>query len=187
MTTYNTSLTSKPRCRNKHHPTHNGRIVQNMDQTHHHCQGPFPGEADEDGVGPIPPPLQLKNLILRTQNSQNQIAIASAGISRLESQCFLVYERLRIMDVRAECLFFFFQDFERLTEVLGRDIRANDPRMSAGCPSQKLPLLADFSFLKKIPTVSKKTSLHRAHTKGVMQPARFLEGFLEGSLPLGAS
>ena len=35
-----------------------------------------------------------------------------------------------------------------LTEVLGRDIRANDPRMSAGCPSQKLPLWADFSFLK---------------------------------------
>ena len=36
-----------------------------------------------------------------------------------------------------------------LTEVLGRDIRANDPPMSAGCPSQKLPLWADFSFLKK--------------------------------------
>ena len=36
-----------------------------------------------------------------------------------------------------------------LTEILGRDIRANDPRMSAGCPSQKLPLWADFSFLKK--------------------------------------
>ena len=27
-----------------------------------------------------------------------------------------------------------------LTEVLGRDIRANEPRMSAGCPSQKLTL-----------------------------------------------
>ena len=37
-----------------------------------------------------------------------------------------------------------------LTEVLGRDIRANDPRMSAGCPSQKLPLWADFSFLIKV-------------------------------------
>ena len=36
-----------------------------------------------------------------------------------------------------------------LTEVLGRDIRASDPRMSAGCPSQKLPLWADFSFLTK--------------------------------------
>ena len=34
-----------------------------------------------------------------------------------------------------------------LTEVLGRDIRANDPRMSAGCPSRKLPLWAVFSFL----------------------------------------
>ena len=34
-----------------------------------------------------------------------------------------------------------------LTEVLGRDIRANEPRMSAGCPSQKLPLCADFSFV----------------------------------------
>ena len=36
-----------------------------------------------------------------------------------------------------------------LTEVLGRDIRANDPRMSAGCPSPKLPLWADFPFLKE--------------------------------------
>ena len=35
-----------------------------------------------------------------------------------------------------------------LTEVLGRDICANDPRMSAGYPSPKLPLWADFSFLK---------------------------------------
>ena len=34
-----------------------------------------------------------------------------------------------------------------LTEVWGRDIGANDPRMSAGCPSQKLPLWADFLFL----------------------------------------
>ena len=31
-----------------------------------------------------------------------------------------------------------------LTEVLGRDIRANDPRMSAGYPSQKLSLWAVF-------------------------------------------
>ena len=71
---------------------------------------------------------------------------------------------LRVVDVRAfgswmsapKCLF--FQDFEHpdrsfgpglstLTEVLGRDIRANDPRMSAGYPSQKLTLWADFSFL----------------------------------------
>ena len=29
--------------------------------------------------------------------------------------------------------------------------------------------------------------LVRAHTKGVMQTARFLEGFLEGSLTIGAS
>ena len=36
-----------------------------------------------------------------------------------------------------------------LTEVLGRDIRADDPRMSAGCPSPKLLLWADFSFLKR--------------------------------------
>ena len=34
-----------------------------------------------------------------------------------------------------------------LTEVLGRDIRANDFRMPPGYPSQKLPLWADFSFL----------------------------------------
>ena len=35
-------------------------------------------------------------------------------------------------------------------EVLGRDIRANDPRMSAGRPSRKLPLWADFWFLKNV-------------------------------------
>ena len=34
-----------------------------------------------------------------------------------------------------------------LTEVLGRDIRANDPWMSAEYPSPELPLWADFSFL----------------------------------------
>ena len=43
----------------------------------------------------------------------------------------------------------FFQDFGCLTEVLGRDIRANDPGMSTGYQSPKLPLWADFSFLKK--------------------------------------
>ena len=37
-----------------------------------------------------------------------------------------------------------------LTEVLARDIRANGPRMSAGYPSRKLPLWADFPFLKDI-------------------------------------
>ena len=60
---------------------------------------------------------------------------------------------LGVVDVRAfgswmsapKCLF--FQDLTALTEVLGQDICANDPRMSAGCPSQKLPLWADFSFL----------------------------------------
>ena len=45
-----------------------------------------------------------------------------------------------------KCLFF-FRILTALTEVLGRDIRANGPRMSAGYPSQKLPLWADFSFL----------------------------------------
>ena len=51
------------------------------------------------------------------------------------------------MDVRADMLV--FQDFTALTEVLGRDIRAKDPGMSVGCPSQKLTLWADFLFLKK--------------------------------------
>ena len=48
------------------------------------------------------------------------------------------------MDVRGfgswisapKCLF--FQNLSALTEVLGRDIRANDPRMSAGYPARKL-------------------------------------------------
>ena len=35
---------------------------------------------------------------------------------------------------------FFSRFLTALTEVLGRDIRADDPRMSAGCPSEKLPL-----------------------------------------------
>ena len=54
------------------------------------------------------------------------------------------------MDVRAQMLVFFSRIWSALTEVLGRDIRANDPWMSAEYPSQKLTLWADFSFLKKI-------------------------------------
>ena len=50
------------------------------------------------------------------------------------------------MDVRAQMLVF-SSIFSALTEVLGRDIRANDPRMSAGYPPLKLPLWADFAFL----------------------------------------
>ena len=53
------------------------------------------------------------------------------------------------MHVRAEMLAFFSRILTALTEVLGRDIRANGPRMSAGRPSQKLPLWADFSFLRE--------------------------------------
>ena len=55
--------------------------------------------------------------------------------------------RLRVMDVRAQMLVFFSRISRALTEVSGRDIRANDPRMSVGYPSAKLPLWADFSFL----------------------------------------
>ena len=58
------------------------------------------------------------------------------------------------MDVRAfgswmsapKCLFF-SRILRALTEVLGRDIRANDARMPAGYPARKLPLWADFLFL----------------------------------------
>ena len=64
------------------------------------------------------------------------------------------WKSLRVVDVRAfgswmsalKCLFF-SRILTALTEVLGRDIRANDPRMSAGYPVRKLPLWADFSFL----------------------------------------
>ena len=66
----------------------------------------------------------------------------------------LAYSNNRAVDVRAfgswmsapKC--FFSRMFTALTEVFGRDIRANDPRMSAGYPSPKLPLWADFSFLR---------------------------------------
>ena len=50
------------------------------------------------------------------------------------------------MDVRAQMLVF-SRILSALTEVLGRDIRANDPRMSTGYPSQKLTLWADILFL----------------------------------------
>ena len=60
------------------------------------------------------------------------------------------------MDVRAQMLVFFFSRIlSTLTEVLGRDIRVNDPRMSAGCLSRKLPLWADFQTLEKLPSVPK--------------------------------
>ena len=52
------------------------------------------------------------------------------------------------MDIRAHMFVFFSRIVSALTEVLGRYIRANDPRMSAGYPSQKLPLWTDFSFLR---------------------------------------
>ena len=42
---------------------------------------------------------------------------------------------------------FFSRILTALTEVLGQDLRTNDPRMSAGCLSQKLLLWADFSSL----------------------------------------
>ena len=54
------------------------------------------------------------------------------------------------MDVRAQMLVF-SRILRALTEVLGLGIRANDPRMSAGYPSPKLPLWADFSFLIRLP------------------------------------
>ena len=57
------------------------------------------------------------------------------------------WKSLRVVDVRAfgswmSAAACFSRILTTLTEVLGRDIRANDPQMSAGCPS-----LADFSFL----------------------------------------
>ena len=40
-----------------------------------------------------------------------------------------------------------FDDFERLTEVLTLDVRLNDPGMSVGHPTGKLPLEAAFPSL----------------------------------------
>ena len=51
------------------------------------------------------------------------------------------------MDDRAEC-FCFSRVWRALTEVLSRDICANDPGMSAGFPARTLPLWAVFSFLR---------------------------------------
>ena len=56
---------------------------------------------------------------------------------------------LRVMNVSApKCLF--FKDLRGLTEILGQDIRANDPRMSAGYPSQNLPLWAAFPHVNDV-------------------------------------
>ena len=79
------------------------------------------------------------------------------------------WKSLRVVDVRTfgswisapKCLFFFSRILSALTEVLGRDIRANDPRMSAGYPARKLPLWADFSFLTsstKFPEIPSNSS-----------------------------
>ena len=75
------------------------------------------------------------------------------------AQCFpnrSFWKSLRVMDVRAfgswmsapKCLI--SRILTALTEGLGQDIRANDPRMSAGCPSQQLSLWADFLFLTSV-------------------------------------
>ena len=69
------------------------------------------------------------------------------------------WKSLRVVNVRAfgtwmsapTCLF--IQDWTTLTEVFGRDIRANDPRMSAGCPSPKLLLWAN--FFRSLPSDTK--------------------------------
>ena len=84
------------------------------------------------------------------------------------------WKSLRVVDVRAfgswmsapKCLF--SRILTALTEVLGRDIRANDPRMSAGCPSRKLPLWADFSFFPKS-TVVQTGEVLRYKMKGVLR------------------
>ena len=67
------------------------------------------------------------------------------------------WESLRVVDVRAfgswisapKCLF--FKDFEHPDRSFGsgypREWPPPPPRMSAGCPSQKLPLWAEISFL----------------------------------------
>ena len=41
MTAYNGCSTNRPRQKSRHHTKHKGRIDQNIDHTHHHCQGPF--------------------------------------------------------------------------------------------------------------------------------------------------
>ena len=54
-----------------------------------------------------------------------------------------VFSWTSVWDLHAEMLvFFFFQALEGLTEVFGR--------MSAGISGPKLPLGADFSFLKNV-------------------------------------
>ena len=81
------------------------------------------------------------------------------------------WKSLRVVDVRTfaswisapKCLF--FQDFERPDRSLGRDIRANDPRTSAGYPARKLPLWADFSFLNVSKSFSHTWSYCCHHVK----------------------
>ena len=78
-----------------------------------------------------PPPPELGN-----ENLAQSLSDRSFGKS------------VGVVDVRTfgswisapKCFFFFlfYQDLTALTEVLGRDMRANDPRMSAGCPKNFL-------------------------------------------------
>ena len=81
-------------------------------------------------------------IIVRNENSAQSFSDRS------------LWKSLRVVDVRAPsghgcpCLHACFSRIlSTLTEVLGRGIRANEPRMSAGYPSQKLPLWADFFVL----------------------------------------
>ena len=87
-----------------------------------------------------------------------------------------------------------------LTEVLGWDIRANDPQMSAGCPSQNLTLWADFSFLifAQKSRLSKgnfltRNGIHenyaliRKLARGNRNRGNRPERFWEGNLPLRGS
>ena len=76
------------------------------------------------------------------------------------------------MDVRAQMLVFFSKILTALTEVLGRDIRANDPRMSAGCPFPKLPLWAVFLFLKMVSGDLAGEGLQRGFSRHGLPPQR---------------
>ena len=61
MTAYNGCSTNRPRQKSRHHTKHKGRIDQNIDHTHHHCPGPFPGGGRRGrGRTQTPPTTKLQ-------------------------------------------------------------------------------------------------------------------------------
>ena len=143
-------------------------------------RGPRTASNDEEARRSLLGPEYLSGAQLSAPKSRIATCLGNENLAQSFSDRSF-WKPLRVVDVRAfgswmsvpKCLFF-SRILSALTKVLGRDIRANDPRMSAGDPSQKLPLWAAFSFLiasdlhrrPKGPCHSKNTTVIVIHYGG---------------------